>query len=168
MRHAFRNRRPHPRLRPEFCPSTGLSRGGAKSPRSDDSWQKHNFEYFSRSVGGLSTAPDWRLAIVRAEIETASPKATTHLYQVFHGPFFVCHDSPVTANFQTPWRNSFQSQSDSARRVPQVDKPHRDHCAGLTATVATGVADFNCSRDVRTLCQRTGSLFVPIAAEGSE
>ena len=43
-----------------------------------------------------------------------------------------------------------------------------DYRVRLPAAVATGATDLNWSSDVRTLCQRFGSLFVSIADEGSE
>jgi hypothetical protein len=41
-------------------------------------------------------------------------------------------------------------------------------CAGLSATVAFGVTDFNSSSDFSTLCQRAWSFFISIGAEKVE
>jgi hypothetical protein len=38
-------------------------------------------------------------------------------------------------------------------------------CAGLLARIGAGVADFNLSSEVNTLCQRTLSFFVSMGAE---
>jgi len=43
-----------------------------------------------------------------------------------------------------------------------------DHCVELPASVGAGVTDSNWPNSVSTLCQRTSSFFVSIAAEGSE
>lgn len=43
-----------------------------------------------------------------------------------------------------------------------------DQFAGVLATIGAGVANFNWSSDVNTLCHWAGSFFVSIGAERSE
>jgi hypothetical protein len=53
----------------------------------------------------------------------------------------------------------------------EVERPrgHRVELNGVELPAAgTGVTDFNCSSDVTTRRQRTGSFFVSMAAESSE